>query len=343
MITFPIPFSGAIFVTGPKSVGKTTFCITATDPKRVCVLDYDNSAQGFHQQLGFGQYHNMLAESGSGVITSGVEVYKHTMAVISGLQKGQYDVIVVDNVIPVEAALSAHIDAYPSQYGLSAGQMQKMAGLKWGPFKMSYRAMMSKLLELSQLVFVTAHLKQPWAGNQPVPGLYVPRGNEALREACSLGLWLQPGIPPSALTLYNRITKFVLTDGGRPKPISVLPPRLPQATWDAIIAYMNSPYDPTNPKPGEIPNADELHKLRGTVSREQMDFMNMAMRESAIKGSGGEFDEAPAKDVTASTLSDFVTVVAASGKRMEDVLSALGVKTITEIKDYGEAIEQLGL
>jgi len=341
MIDFPIPFSGAIFVTGPKSVGKTTLCITVTDPKRICVLDYDNSAQGFHDQLGFGRYHNMLAESGSGVITSGVEVYKYTMAVIGGLKKGQYDAIVVDNIIPIEAALSAHIDTYPSQYGLTAGQMQKMAGLKWGPFKASYRSLLSSLLEVSQLVFVTAHLKQPWAGSQPVPGLYVPRGNEVLREACSLGLWLQPGTVPSALVLYSRLTKFTLTNG-RPKPTRVLPPRMPEATWDSIHAYMSTPYDPLHPKPGEVPNADEMHKLRGTVSREQMDFMNMAMREAVVKGNGND-EEPPMKEVVSVSLSDFVSVVMNAGADMGKAMETLGVKAITEIRDYGEALEKLGL
>lgn len=143
-LDFPVPFTGLVHVTGPKGVGKTTFAFTATkDPKRVAFLDFERSGAGFHAQLQFGLYHDVVGELG--LLASGNDLFQHVAQLVDTLPGG-WDVVVLDNVDPLEAAIEAAIQAQPSKFGLTPGQMQSMPALKWGPYKNCYRQLLLTLM-----------------------------------------------------------------------------------------------------------------------------------------------------------------------------------------------------
>lgn len=342
---FPFPFSGLVHVTGPKGVGKTTFAITATkDPGRLAFLDLERSGAGFHAQLQFGAYHDVVGELG--LLATGEDLYYRFVGLVESLEPG-WDVIVLDNVEPLENALEAAILAQPQRFGLTPGQMQSMPALKWGPYKDRYRQVLLTLLSKAELVVVTSHLKPVWAGSKPVPGLFRPKGKETLVQLASLSIWLQHHAawpPPNGLVMYSRMTRLALGPEG-PEPRTVLPLKLTPATWARIRQYMAQPYDPDHPRPEEIPSEEDWHTLRGTLTPAQLEFMRLAIQDSrtaAGEPEASEEVETAPNGTGELDIATFVQRLAAKGISLPDALRRLHVSSVVDILDLRDALRRLG-
>jgi len=332
---------GLFHVCGRPGVGKSTFCITVgVSPDRIAVFDFESSLSGAHSALHFRVYHNMVAEwtKDRGLTAPQRELYGHMLRLISDLPEG-IDLIVVDNIEPLENALEDAVESNPEAYGLTQSQLTLMSALKWGAIKRLYATLIQFMLAKAPLVGFTSHLRQVWAGKAPVPGLFQPRGKSDLLEAQTfLRLWLQfrpEGPEPAALVLKSRLAKYQVQPDGSVIPQPVLPRRLPIATWSKIREYFEHPADLAHPAPGEALSEEEINSLRGTLSKEQLDFVRAILKSSTVDEE--EASVVPTGPKLPANPAEFVIrVMEDFGLTLETALAKLG-KKITELdpaQDY---------
>jgi len=322
---------GLFFVTGEPGVGKSTFCWTVgVSPDRICVFDFESSLSSVHDQVGFGLYKNMVSEWAldRGLVAPPRDLYSFMMGEIARIEPGKYDLIIIDNIDYLEAALQDVVENNPEAFGLTKGQLEKGRGLKWGAIKKLYAVFIQMLNARAPLVGFTSHLRQVWAGGQPVPGLFQPKGKKDVLEAQTfLRIWLLPrpdGPEPMGLVLKSRLSITRFGDNGvEIKP--VLPRKLPIATWAKIREYFKNPADLAHPTPEERLTDDDAHKLRGTLSRDQLDLVKalIAAQEREI-----------AAMTRPSNTGEFILMVKDElGLELDDALKKLGKDTIADVSD----------
>jgi hypothetical protein len=342
---------GIVHVTGEGWVGKTMFALTASDdPAKIAVVDCEQSAMQYHESVGFGLYVDLLSQSRS--IAPGPETFYALQEIIDTMEPDQFEVLVLENIAVIEASIEAEIEEHPDKYGLSPGQLARMQALKWRPIKDVYRRLMSMMATKANIVIATSHLKSVWVGKQVIPGLFRPQGKDTLEEVCFLKLWLLRGPewpPPSALVLKSRLGRIDYQKGGAVMA-NVLPDRMPVATWQAIAGYMNNPYDPSNPKPGEVPSEDEVHLLRGTLSPKHMEVLTLAaqtggeLTDSKDSGSDNKKETAEAAPVEPpKDLPGLLRLVGQKGMKIPEIVNQLGINRITDVTDFPQAARDLGL
>lgn len=354
-----VPQRGIVHVTGEGWVGKTTFGLTASDnPEKIAIIDCEQSAKQYHESVGFGLYVDLLAETRS--FSPGPATFYALRDIVDTMGPDQYEVLLVENIAVIEAAIEAEVEESPEKYGLSPGQLERMAALKWRPIKDIYRRLMSVMATKANIVIATSHLKSVWVGKQVIPGLMRPQGKDTLEEVCFLKIWLlrQPGWPPPAgLVLKSRIGKLSYGKGSASIQ-NVLPNRLPVATWDAIAKYLKAPFDPDNPKPGEVPSDEEIHMMRGTLSPKHMEILTLAAQTGGdLIGKADESDNGasspakreekpkPSASVTKlpTDLTSFLLLLGKKKITIPDACQQLGIAKPTDIEDYGKAAETLGV
>lgn len=331
---------GLFHVFGRPGVGKSTFCITVgVSPERIAVFDFESSLAPANDLLHFGVYHNMVAEwtASRGLTAPPRELYDYMLKLVGQLKDGAFDVIVVDNIEPLEVALEDAVESNPQAYGLTQGQIARMEALKWGAIKRLYAVLIQFMLGKAPLVGFTSHLRQVWAGSTPVPGLYQPRGKADVLEAQTfLRLWLNfraEGPEPSGLVLKSRLATFVSTPDGQVIPRPVLPRRLPIATWDKIREYLKNPADLEHPAPGEMLSEEEAHQLRGTLSKEQYELLKAILQASREPASSeaSSGPQMPGEQRLPANSAEFATMILSElGLTLDQALTKLG-KRVTEL------------
>jgi len=330
---------GMCHITGPSGVGKSLFSIglvmAGLDPGRVAVIDCEQSLQVHHAQLKFRYYYDMtkLAVEKLGLVARPADYFKLMTDIVSSLPvDGSIDLLVIDNIQPIEEAIVDEVTQHPERYGLSKGQVDRTA-LKWGPIKNLYSKFIQSLRRVAKIYILTSHLKQVFAPNgQPVPGLMRPAGKrDVLEQQTFLRIWLKwshkGSRVPDGLVLKNRLVRLQITPEG-PKALPTLPNKLAPCTWERIIKYLHGELDPTNPPPEEIPSGGELARLRGALTPEQIELFKMVasatqpQEEPPETGSNGKPPE---------TLAEFLTRIGKAGMTLPDVLGKLGKKQASEI------------
>lgn len=327
---------GLCHVTGQSGVGKSTFAIglvmEGLDPKRIAVLDAEQSQTGNHEQLGFGVYHDVIAmhTKAHGLTGRPRQLYKLMVRLANEIPDEGIDVIVLDNVVPLEGGIVDEVETNPGAYGLTKNQIERGGGLKWGPIKTLYRNFIQSLGNKAPMYVFTSQLGAVFAGGKPVPGLYKPRGKQdVLSHQSYLRLWLQfrpEGEIPSGLVMKSRLTRWVEEDGKRvPRPL--LPRRLPLATWGAIMYYFEYPPDLKSPAPGEAPTTADWYKLRGTMSPEQLEiFKTLSKLAEKRQEEDTVASTAPAKpsDGLPRTPAEFIVALATLPMPLPEALERLG-------------------
>ena len=114
----PPEVRGVVKITGYRGKGKTSFLSRADDPDLIAFLDFEHKGRGFHNQLGFGFYKDMVAG------TKGPsELYDVVLDTIANLEQDRYTVAILDNGSPLELALQAgarrNTVEYCQEYGLN--------------------------------------------------------------------------------------------------------------------------------------------------------------------------------------------------------------------------------
>ncbi len=296
---WPLPAPEITIVTGPYGCGKSTFTLgTGASPERTLVIDFEKSQSSFAAQLPL-KYVDMQAEMAKAYPNGYrmIDLYARVTRIVDEVPEGLYDVLILDNASPMEDAVTAYVEAHPSDFGHTPQQYNSMSGLKWGDVKVLYGQVLTRWGSKFKMIFIVVHLRDKWVGNQVQKDhfgkpIQEPKGKETLDQLSSLFVWLEhgPNGIPSAKVLKCRVdrkvwvpdpanapadipTKYLDPLNGEPGIVSVpvLPLRLPQCTWPAIRDYMRHPADLANPKPGEMPSEQQLSeddrlKLRAMIA-----------------------------------------------------------------------------
>lgn len=289
-----------VVITGGIGTGKSTLALsTGAPPERTLTIDYEKSQEAFAAQLPGLRYVDMNQRlTGAGREYIPLNIYTETLTVLKDVQPGQYDVLILDNASDLEDGHAAYADKNPAAIGLSANQMGRSGGLRWGAIKKLYQHNLSSWSSKFKMVVIIVHLRDKWSGDSVVKDAFgkavqEPKGKDTLELLSSLFLWLEPGSGgiPSANVVKCRIDKKVYVEDPDNPPeglsldavkalngepglltIPVLPLRLPKATWTAIREYMRHPADLFNPAQGESVSAkalgeDDRLKLRALISQ----------------------------------------------------------------------------
>ena len=299
---WPIPYPEVVVVTGPFGSGKSTFALsTGAAMNRTLVVDFEKSQSLFAKQLGFDYWDVpaiMQAARKDGYTP--IDIFLEVDKRLSAVEPGKYDVLVLDNASVYEDGVAAYVEKFSMKFGLSANQLERSGGLKWGAVKNHYQARLLDYGSRFKIIFIIVHLRDKWSGNSIVKDEFgkpvqEPKGKETLELLSSLFVWLNPGPGgvPSANVLKCRVDRKVFVDDPDEPPadipdyvikrlngepglvtVPVLPLRLPKATWPAIREYMRHPADLVNPKEGEVPSKKEMTeddrlRLRSIISQNE--------------------------------------------------------------------------
>ena len=244
-------------VTGDHGSGKTLFCLSI-DPKRTLVFDFENSS-GSYMGLGFDRVsipNLMSAKYPQGYTQEQVALFVIDY-IVSVPQK--YGLILMDPITDFEVGFVEWVKSQHKKFGFStAKSFSDMVGVFWGKVKEEFKMFLSQISGKCETFCFTTHLRTEFKSGRST-GKKIPKGKETLFELASLYLWLDrsandagevPDIP-RADVLKSRLAHTSFVDG-RFVATPMLPPRLPQATPDAIRQYIISPPDYKNLKPSEM-------------------------------------------------------------------------------------------
>ena len=283
-----IGFTGAI------GAGKTIFGLTIDDPDRTVIWDLEKSSESYEQIFPglkrVDMHGHMISNFKQGYTPE--QLYVTWIQQVHKLEPGKYTVGIVDPVSEIEAGLCEYVLHHPSEYGKTANQFKKgdgVSGLYWGVVKDLWKRHLMELSTKFHTFVFTAHLRQQYEANKPIPGSKEPKGLAILLESASLYLWLERHANcevPSARVLKTRLVRR--DENGVLR--SILPPRIPKATPEGIRAYLTTPADFANLKPNEIAKKQEL-------SEEDRIALRIAAAES-------EKEAAEAKLALAATIRD---------------------------------------
>lgn len=322
---------GLIHVTGASGVGKSLFSVgmieVGLDPKRIAVFDGEQSLSSHHATLGFGAYFDLISmfTEKYGLFAQARQFFHMVRELASGLEPDKIDVVVFDNIRKLEESIRDEVEANPTRYGLTAGQVERGGGLKWGPIKQLYSSFVQSLAHIAPVYIFTSHLSQVWIGGQPVPGLYRPQGKQDILERQTfLRLWLIRNTTskyPDGIKLKDRLTiPEIGEDGITWRPI--LPPKLSPCNWAHIMEYMHNPPDFEDVPPAERMTMDDWAKLRGTLTPDQLAIVKMQAQEAEEQ-----------EKIEQMTQAEFISRVKKDlGMDLPEALEALGKASLADVQ-----------
>jgi len=263
-----IPILG---ITGEYGAGKTYFAATI-DPKSTLYFDLEMSAIDY-ESLGFKRVDVRILTAErtlkTGVLPEPIDVYNTFWDIVSTITPGQYKVIVVDPISgTLESGMVEKVAREYAKYGFKTKKaFEDTGGIFWATVKSYWEEVLFFLTARCETFVFIAHQREIWKDSRPT-GTKGEAGKSTLKQLSSLYLYLErkpktrgeaPPLIPSA-----RVEK------GR--TIQAFPPRLPQATPDAIRYYIQHPADFAELAPEELVVEEELSeadRLRLTVITEE--------------------------------------------------------------------------
>ena len=311
----PIPVIG---LTGKYASGKTLFGLTIAPGGETLVYDTEKSSESY-LSLGFDRVDvpaEMLRLKPAGY--KPLDTFEWWRKHVRSIPAGRYRVILLDTVSEIEAGLADWVLAHPHEFGRTAAQYARASGLLWGDVKEHWKSILSDLASRCETFVFVAHLKAVWAGNSPT-GKLAPKGKTTLEELASLYLWMErhpdakgnvPAVP-SATVRKTRLAFTKITPAG--VIVSpALPPRIPEATPQAVRAYQLTPPDYDNLKPEERApetglSEDEKLELRARTAEAEVETERLradrqparsAKEIAAAKKAAAEQAEAPGAPAT---------------------------------------------
>lgn len=297
----PVAFRGLGFLSGLPGTGKTTFATGADHPSLIAFFDFDDGkGESFHEDLHFGHYRNMVAlgvqetqrRTGTSEIRwTGQDMYTVMQREFAALPSGRFTTVILDNIVPIEAAFVWHVEQDPASYGLKIANVK--SGSYGGAYPGAHRAV-SGLIALMQakgirFVIAISHMKDDWGTGGKIPNKYKAKGVEQWQQAAILYLTMIPsGVKgqrePAAIVWKEQLNIRSWDEAaGEMVSLAVLPPRLPQATMRRVRQYMRVPFDPANPQPGEVPTEAEKDPFSRHYSKSQLEYMSDSARIEAHK------------------------------------------------------------
>jgi hypothetical protein len=337
---------GLIHVTGPSGVGKSLFSIglvqIGLDPKRVAVFDNEQSLKQHHESLGFGCYMDMTQKrlEKFGLFGSPRAFFKYQLELVEALPKNTYDLIVVDNVVPLEDGIEDYIEAEPEKFGITKNQVERGMGLKWRPIKILYSTFIQSLAEKAPLFIFTSQLAQTFANAQAVPGLFHPQGKkDVLGQQSALRIWLRFNKTceiPDGLVMKSRLV-YPQRLGELLNWTPILPYKVSPASWAHILDYLEKPPDLDELEECEKPSVSDWAILRDALTVDQLEIFKAlaagGSRESEVERQEEEAGQpTPTKSKAPTTLGDFILRSSEIGLTLESALKRLGIETVQQLK-----------
>lgn len=212
------------------------------------------------------------------------------------LETGKYKYLLIDTIEPVEAAMTAAVEAGKGTFGWSGN---------WAYGRMEtegVRPLYENLLEAVarrgvETILISSHIKQAWSDKEPIPGKVKPGGRMAVLARLSTAMfWLfmttenEDGAPAAAV-LKARMGKYEQVDN-RWVPRRVLPQRIPHFSWQDVEGYKRNPANLATPRPGERLTESEQETVSELLTDVQMRLMvlgaetELAVKQRAAIGAG---------------------------------------------------------
>lgn len=341
-------------ITGGRGSGKSTAIATFPKPsdiERLCVFDTEDSMSDL-VHLGFTHIRlydklrvggDMLDRLARGEVpwvdpqgrNALIQYYEYFVEQLNEvLVPDHYRYFAIDTVEPIEAAMTAAVEAGRRVFGWSG--TRAYGRMETEGVRPLYTGLLEAVAQRGvEHIILTSHLKGVWVDDQPVIGKVKPGGRlQVLARLSSAMFWLVAGDDPSgapaALVLKARMGK-VEAVGGKWQVRRVLPERIPAFTWNAVEGYRESPADLANPAPGEVMADDERAMIGELLSDEQMRLMVAAAEQRVAEARGRVMlTQAPSQAGTvdvgevAGGNHSIATMVAAGASNAE-IVKELGV------------------
>lgn len=326
----PPEVRGVVKMTGYRGKGKTSFLIKADRPELTAFLDFEHKGRGFHNQLGFGFYKDMVAG------TSGPnDLYDVVIETIAGLEPNRYTVAILDNCAPLELALQAgarrNTVEYCQEYGLNIRNVKRGA---FGGLRSVVNYLISDQICSAlhgkgiQMIGITHHIARKWGVGGIIPNKKRIKGADRWMELAILSLVIveKGDFPPvpSAMVEKEQLSTIAFDEAaGEFVQQRRLPFRLPQCTWSAIKHYLEHPADLTHPGPGEAIVQEEFDVFSDRLSGEQIALMRLSLEKELRerKGSGGGEE---VSNLLSKPKPDPILTLAQAGKSAAEIAKELG-------------------
>lgn len=277
------------------SVFSTPNGLDLTKPPQAVVFDFEDSVGPYVGALNFVRYDvrqmmadgiqnqvrqsapsdehwkKVLLEKADVSASPSASLFRGSIMSLLAIKPGQFLTCSLDTLKPLQEGATDWLLLHPEAFGKTLAQYQKMKAAILIP---DVRKILDHILLVEcrsrfEMTVVTYHQKNEWEGQ----GESAHKTGQRISEAWELADRLStlyatldrrpkakgksaPRVPSGLVTWpYGKSRLLRVRDG---VPVPVLPPRLPEFTPEAIRAYMASPPDYDNLKPGERMPDDTL-------------------------------------------------------------------------------------
>lgn len=258
-----------IGVTGEYGSGKTLFlltidpdCFDKSTPPRTIAWGTEDGLTPYEDSFAF--EHRNLTQT---MLRPGYKpehLYLEWLGQMRSIHAGQFRVGCIDTVSEIEEGLQDWVRQHPEHFDHTRGQYSKMEGLYWGDVKALWKQHLSEAAARFETLAFSSHTKAIWRGSEPTKEK-TAKGKQTLWELASLYLWLdrapEPGSKKAPMkpagTIFQGKNRLVRYDAASGELVPILPPRLPEATPDAIRGYISEPANYRNLKADERAEAEK--------------------------------------------------------------------------------------
>lgn len=265
---------GVCYVSGLWGVGKTTFATTAERPELTAMVDFDLKFKQEANRLGF--WYAYPQSDGKSALD--FDVAKLTEWLRDTLRDipGQMTTVVFDNATGLEDLLKHIVSQNPAKYGVNPANAAagRYGGVNPGVGKLWKQIVTFLQNRGVRVIFIVAHLGQPWIDGKPVPNKFRGKGNKTLQELANLSIILtrDKSQVPAGLVVKEQFAQRTF-DKGIWTIQRVFPSRFPQADWPHILEYFDKPADFASPDEGETWSRKELDMYGDLLTDAQMEFI----------------------------------------------------------------------
>lgn len=262
----PVPIT---VVTGEYKSGKTIFALTTGYPlARVLLYDNELGAETYHTADNPFVRVDIPSQMKDGY--ADLEFYDAWINHMRSISAGEYDVIIVDTIEPIEAGLTEWVRRNPRAFNRTAWPGSTVPGVFWAAVKSQWKKIIQEMKSKCEMVILVVHMRDEYQ-DQVRTGRRERRGKETLSELATVEIEMvrrpikvngrmQLQAIPSAIVHKDRFFSGTLTDPSSIKPI--LPTWLEECTWDVIRGYMQSPVKEDIQPPSDLDTRDREMEMK---------------------------------------------------------------------------------
>lgn len=252
-------------VSGEKYSGKTLFLL-GIDPEGCLFIDTELSGVTYNvpvkRRIDLFAHMRELAEKKAGpngrpnYEFKSVDTFLAFRDIIEKTPANVYTNICCDVISDVGDGLANWVLANPGYFGRTAQQYQKASGLFRNDVNIYWKNFLGRIATRCQTFAYSVHMRNVWVGGIPTTKREA-KGGSVIQELTSLHLHLERDLTgstkmekPHAIVVKSRLS-VVKVVNHTVEVQEILPPRIKDASPDAIRAYIKNPVDPKKLKKDE--------------------------------------------------------------------------------------------